>query len=319
MAEKDYTFDPDSLTFKKNEEKKNGKRIIISIITQIVAAVFIGIVIFLTISNTIKTPTQNRLEQENAVMEEELKQLEEKYNKATEAMQTLSSRDKEIYRSVYEHEDLSEEDAYKMRYEELQKKDGVDLYNLLKDKSALSSKMLKDEEAAFNELKFKLLNYKEDLNDIPSILPVSDPKMESVYYGFGKKLDPIYKTPKTHNGIDISASIGTEIKASANGVVEYIGDSREHGRHITINHKNGYKTTYAHLSDYAVKKNQKVKRGEVIGFVGNTGKSLTPHLHYEISFNGQFVNPVHYFFVSIEPKEYSKLKTMATNGGSSLD
>ncbi|MBO7463486.1 MAG: M23 family metallopeptidase, partial [Bacteroidales bacterium] len=154
---------------------------------------------------------------------------------------------------------------------------------------------------------------------LPSILPVEHTGVDLIYYGFGKKLDPIYKTPKTHNGIDIAANTGTEIHATANGTVEFIGDKREHGKHIIINHNNGYKTLYAHVSEFMVRWGQKVKRGDVIGLVGNTGKSLTPHLHYEVQYNGHAINPVNYFFASLGPQQWNKVVKIAETRGLALD
>ena len=317
MADKNYTFDPDSLSYKKNEQKK-GRQFLISFLTQIVAAVFIGLLVFLAISYAIKTPGQKKTEQENAFMRQKYAQLSEKYKQADAIMEELKKRDRDIFRTVYESELPSVNTT--PHYGNIDSSIGNHkLLQVITNLTDSSKKMLKNEESAFNELKFMLKDFKENPAEIPSLQPVADPDIEVMYYGFGQKLDPIYKTPKFHAGIDISAGIGTEVVASANGIIEYTGEGREYGKHIIIDHKNGYKTVYAHLSEYAVKKMQKVKRGDVIGFVGNTGKSLAPHLHYEISFKGQSVNPANYFFGNIGPAQYYKLKRLTEGGGLSLD
>ena len=111
----------------------------------------------------------------------------------------------------------------------------------------------------------------------------------------------------------------TSPTSPANGTVEFIGDMREHGKHIIINHDNGYKTLYAHVSEYMVRRGQKVKRGDVIGLVGNTGKSLTPHLHYEVQYKGKPTNPVNYFFASLTPQQWNKVAKIAETRGLALD
>lgn len=319
MAEKNYTFDPDSLTYQKNEKKKKGRRIFFSIIAQISIAVFIAVLVFFAITSAITNPKEKKLAEENRFMDKEYKLLEEKYKQAYEVLEELKKRDRQIYSSVYETE-LPVDDEYKKKYEFFEKeKTDKQLFEILSQSQNTSDKKLDEEEKLYSELKVSLLGYNGNLAEIPNIQPVSDPKVTNVYYGYGQKLDPIYKTPQMHSGIDIATSVGTDVFATADGTVEYVGELIEYGKHIVINHKNGYKTIYAHLSEYAVKINQKVKCGETIGFVGNTGKSLTPHLHYEVSFNGKNVNPVPYFFASLAPKEYCKLKKMANDCGLCLD
>ncbi|MBR4264974.1 MAG: M23 family metallopeptidase [Bacteroidales bacterium] len=317
MSDNNYTFDPDSLSFEKADPKK-GRKFLISLVTQLIGAFVIGLVVFLTISYTIKSPKQKKIERENEIMKQEYTQLSEKYAQADKVMEDIKQRDKDLYRAIFETEPIEEDlsNRYDKYAGNVSNKVLSEMMLTSADSSAI---MLKLEETVFNELKYKLMNSKEKLQEIPSILPISDPEVSIIYYGFGQKLDPIYKTPQFHKGLDIAATIGTEVYATADGVVEFRGEGRVHGKHIIINHKNGYKTTYAHLSEYTVKNGSKVKRGEIIGFVGNTGKSLTPHLHYEINFKGQPINPVHYFFETLGPNQYSKLKTIANSIGLSLD
>ena len=318
MADKNYTFDPDSLTYKK-DEKKRGKRILISFLTQLFAAIFIAIIVFLTISYAIKTPRQKRIAQENEFMQQEYKKIEEKYNQAAALLDELKKRDKELYRSVYETELVEDPDNDAKTNAINQNYPGAELLDAVHAFTDTVIAQLQQEEADFNELKYLLKNAKEALPNIPCIQPIEDLRIENVYYGFGHKLDPIYKTPQIHNGLDIAAKTATSIVATADGVVEYVGESREYGKHIIIDHKNGYKTLYAHLNDYSVKKNQNVTRSSVIGFVGNSGKSLTPHLHYGVSYNGKWLNPIYYFFGDIGVIQFKQLKKIAGNSGLSLD
>ncbi len=317
MSDGNYRFDPDSLQYEK-EDSKPGRKVIISIVTQLVAALIIGIVVFLTISYTIKTPRQNKIERENTLLKQEYTALSDKYKKVDSVLNDIKQRDKDIYRAIFETEMDTDYNAQRREtYISINSDDSLKrLINLM---SQRCRQKLKEEEKTFSDLKFRLSQDNDKMQSLPSILPVMDAGIDFIYYGFGKKLDPIYKTPKSHNGIDIAVNTGTEIYATASGIVEYTGDKREHGKHVIINHKNGYKTLYAHVSEYMVKRGQKVNRGDVIGLVGNTGKSLTPHLHYEVQYNDKPVNPTNYFFASLRPEEWKRVSRIAATRGLSLD
>ena len=138
--------------------------------------------------------------------------------------------------------------------------------------------------------------------------------------GFGPRIDPIYKTKKFHAGMDFSAKTGTPIYATGNGKVIRVRKSRKgYGNHVKIDHGYGYVTLYAHMQKYIVKKGQKVKRGEVIGYVGNTGKSVAPHLHYEVHKNGKKVNPVNFFYNDLTSEEYEKMIILSSQNNQSFD
>jgi len=318
MSDGNYIFNQETLTYEKKETKK-GRKLLIAILSQGVAAILIGVVVFLAISYTIKTPRQKKLERENAAMQQELDVLGERYTKVDSVLNDIQQRDRDIYRAIFET-DMSDWEGSNGSSEHFAAiASDRDLADTVRRITEYQQRKLTEEEAVFSELKYKLANYKENLTEIPSILPIADPNVELSYYGFGKKLDPIYKTPETHEGLDIAASTGTEVMATANGIVEYIGDKQRYGKHIVINHKNGYKTIYAHLSGYVAKYGQRVRRGEVIGFVGNTGKSLTPHLHYEIQYKGQAINPTTHTFGSLRPQQWQMLNATSKSIGLSLD
>ena len=317
MSDGNYRFDPDSLGYEKEEQHK-WRKIAIRIVTQALAALTIGVVVFLTISYTIKTPKQTKLEEENIAMQQEYEALSLKYDRVDSVLKDIEQRDKDLYRAIFETEmDVDNQAQRRETYTKIQNDDS--LKNLVAAMTEISCRKLNEEEKTFSGLQYKLAQGGEDLRCLPSILPVEHAQVDIIYYGFGKKLDPIYKTPKMHNGIDIAANTGTEIHATANGTVEFIGDKREHGKHIIINHDNGYKTLYAHVSEYMVRRGQKVKRGDIIGLVGNTGKSLTPHLHYEVQYNGKATNPVNYFFASLSPQQWNKVAKIAETRGLALD
>jgi murein DD-endopeptidase MepM/ murein hydrolase activator NlpD len=158
------------------------------------------------------------------------------------------------------------------------------------------------------------------LASIPAIQPISnnDLKRLSSYYGY--RIDPFYKVKKFHEGVDFSAPTGTEIYATGNGTVVDCGRSRGgYGNVIIIDHGFGYKTRYAHMHSFEVKEGQKVTRGQVIGTVGNTGKSTSPHLHYEVWKNNRRINPINYFFNDITPEQYDEMVALSQRPSQSMD
>jgi len=172
---------------------------------------------------------------------------------------------------------------------------------------------------SFDEVVELFKDHDQMLSCIPAIQPVSNKNLKQTASGYGMRIDPIYKTAKFHAGMDFSANIGTPIYATGDGVVKKAGWQSGYGKIIIINHGFGYETWYAHLNDYDVRVGQKVKRGEVIGEVGNTGKSTGPHLHYEVHLKGKVVNPVNYYFMDLSAEDYDKMIELAANQGKVFD
>ena len=154
---------------------------------------------------------------------------------------------------------------------------------------------------------------------IPAIQPIANKELVRLSSGFGIRIHPVYKVRKMHTGIDFSAPIGTPNYATADGVVEKVKVSFSgYGKNLLVDHGYGFKTRYAHMHEFAVRKGQRIKRGQVIGYVGNTGTSTGPHLHYEVIKNNRKINPVHYFFKDLNPDEYEKIVELASIENQSL-
>jgi len=154
---------------------------------------------------------------------------------------------------------------------------------------------------------------------IPAIQPVANKQLIALASGYGLRIHPIYKVKKMHTGIDFAAAIGTPIYATADGVIDKLNVSFSgYGKMIEIDHGFGYRTRYAHMHGFAVRQGQKIKRGDLIGYVGDTGLSTAPHLHYEVFVNGVHANPVHYFFNDLNPAEYEKIIELASIENQSL-
>ena len=162
-------------------------------------------------------------------------------------------------------------------------------------------------------------NQEERAKCIPAIQPISNKDLRQTASGYGVRIDPIYRTPRFHSGMDFSAKIGTDIYATGDGKVTMAGWKQGYGNCVMIDHGYGYQTLYGHMSKFKVRVGQKVKRGEVIGAVGNTGKSTGPHLHYEVIVRGHYDNPSKYYYMDLTPEEYDRMIQIADNHGQVMD
>jgi murein DD-endopeptidase MepM/ murein hydrolase activator NlpD len=267
------------------------------------------------------------------MLKNEVKELEFYYSKLTTDVQNLSAildnvehRDDNIYRIVLGAEPIQKSVRHagiggSDRYSDIKEKDfsHEELVVTLNEKVDLLRRKLyietksQDEVAVLAEKKEKLYA------SIPAIQPISNKELVALASGFGWRTHPIYKVKKMHMGIDFAASIGTPIYATADGVIaETKVNFSGYGKSIEIDHGFGYKTRYAHMHEFAVRAGQNVKRGDLIGYVGNTGLSTAPHLHYEVLIKSSQVDPVHYFYNDLSASEYEKVLELASIENQSL-
>ena len=291
MAKIKYYYDKKTLSYKriKLSPFKKFQRILFFLITSLFSGLLM-IFIFFTFFDSPKEKMLNR-EIENMVFQ--YNQIKDKLNQISIVMADLQNRDDNIYRVIFEAEPIPNsirKAGYGgvNRYEALKGYNNSDLIINTTKKLDQISKQLYIQSKSFDEI-IELAKHKSEmLAAIPAIQPVSNKNLSRMASGFGPRIDPIYKTKKFHAGMDFSAKTGTPIYATGNGKVIRVRKSRKgYGNHVKIDHGYGYITLYAHMQKYIVKKGQKVKRGEVIGYVGNTGKSVAPHLHYEVHKNGK--------------------------------
>jgi murein DD-endopeptidase MepM/ murein hydrolase activator NlpD len=205
------------------------------------------------------------------------------------------------------------------RYEELMDMANSDLVVNTTQKMDMLNRQLYIQSKSFDEVVDLFKNHDEMLKCIPAIQPVANKNLKYTASGYGMRIDPIYKTAKFHNGMDFSANIGTPVYATGDGIIKKAGWQSGYGKIVVVNHGFGYETWYAHLNKYNVRVGQKVVRGEVIGEVGNTGKSTGPHLHYEVHLKGKVVNPVNYYFMDLSAEEYDQMIELAANQGKVFD
>jgi hypothetical protein len=267
------------------------------------------------------------------MLRNEVNELTYYYSKLSQEVETLDKtlkglehRDDNIYRVVLGAEpiDKSVRDAGV---------GGVDRYADIKSKDILHEDIIVSLQEKADKLKRKLYIESKSQDEvvnmaekkeklfaaIPAIQPIANKQLFAIASGFGMRVHPIYKVKKMHSGIDFAAPIGTPIYATADGKIEEVSVRFSgYGKMIIIDHGFGYKTRYAHMHDFAVRQGQNIKRGELIGYVGDTGLSTAPHLHYEVLMNGVLINPVHYFFNDLSPAEYEKVVELASIENQSL-
>ncbi len=325
MAKVKYYYDSDTLSYRKIEYKKGRKTKIffLSLLGMILSG-FLLLIIYLNIPY-IETPREKALKRELSNMELQFELLNKKMVQAQTVLSEIETRDNAIYRVYFEANPISEEQRKAgfggvNRYKNLEGFDNSNLIistskkiDVLTKQIVVQSKSL-DEIAGLAEEKEKLLKA------IPTIKPVKNEDLTRMASGYGYRSDPFTKARKFHRGMDFTAPQGTPVYATGNGVVKR-ADRRSsgYGRHVRINHGFGYTSLYAHLYKYVVKRGQKVKRGDLIGFVGSTGRSQAPHLHYEIIKDGKRVNPLNFYYGNLSPEEFAELLKVAGQENQSLD
>ncbi len=317
MADEKFKFDPESLQY-DNVDPSGKKKILSGVLTQIASAVLFTIIFYVAFAYLFESPKQKKLKKENEIMEEEYKILIERYLQTSKVLEDLQQRDDNIYRAIFEAEP-PKKDTF-LTLEDFNHIDETELARANDAKMLQLQQKLAELEEFYNQIIAKLLEKKADLTKTPSIQPIANEDIKLVTYGYGKKMDPVYKTPSFHHGMDFAAPKGTEVYATAEGVITRADEKvRGYGKHIRIKHGSEYETVYAHLSEILVDVGDKVKKGQLIAFVGNTGKSLVSHLHYEIHYKKNAVNPVNFFFQELTPTQYAIIVEESARSGLSLD
>lgn len=286
--------------------------------------VFASVVILLAY-NFIESPKERILQREIEQYKLQYAILNDRLENIQAVVNDLQDRDDNIYRVIFESEPIPSSVRKAgfggaNRYSRLEGFKNSDLIiNTTRTVDALASQLYVQSKS-FDEV-FDMAKRKKDMiASIPAIQPVSNTDLRRIGSYFGYRTDPFYKVTKLHEGIDFTAPIGTDIYATGDGVVTETEYSKVgYGNFIVINHGFGYETKYAHLSKIMVKRGQKIKRGQVIGHVGNTGKSTAPHLHYEVHKSGRPIDPINFFFNDITPEEYSMMIELSQRPSQTLD
>lgn len=323
MAKVRYQFNTKSLSY---ERVKPGRR---ERLLRILSFAGTGLVFaalgVLIAYNTLDSPREKQLQRELEAMRLEYDALNGQLKQMNLVLADLQDRDDNIYRVVFEAEPIPDEVRKAgfggvNRYEKYQSFQNKDLLTETARRADILAKQMVIQSKSYDEILGMIKNKAAMLACIPAIQPVSNKELKRMASGFGYRTDPIYKTTKFHAGMDFAASVGTEIYATGDGVVlRADADASGYGNHVRINHGYGYMTLYGHMSKINVRPGQRVKRGDVIGYVGNTGKSVGPHLHYEVHKNGQTLNPVNFYYNDLSPEDYARMIEMSATENQAFD
>lgn len=270
-------------------------------------------------------PSVRLLRQQNEDLKEELQRLNERVAAIDQQMAGLEKRDNEVYRSIFEAQPIPDSiRAHQTEKEqEIAKVESIPAGTLIFSIDTTIRKLgarIAAQKKSYSQLIDLVKNKEKLLVATPAIQPVSNKDLNRIASGFGYRIDPVYKTIKLHAGLDFAAPQGTPIYATADGVVTESGFSDGgYGNHVVVNHGYGYETLYGHMVRIKARNGQRVKRGEVVGYVGNTGKSTGPHCHYEVHKNGQKLDPVYFFYNDLSPQQFDQLLKRASASNQSLD
>lgn len=323
MAKTGYRFNPETLSYDKIHITL--KRKLRSWLVKFFSSLSLALVIFLFVSALIDSPKEKALKREKEEILAQYHILNSELERLDGVLKNLEARDDNVYRVIFETEPI---DATIRRagsggvnkYESLKNMDNAGLIISTSKKLDELSKAIYIQSKSYDEIETLAKNKIEMLASIPAILPVSLKSPSTRFSSsFGYRMHPIYKTVKLHAGMDFSGAIGTPIYATGNGKVSSAEIHKGYGKCVEIDHGFNYQTLYAHMSSYNVTPGQRVKRGDIIGYMGNTGMSTGPHIHYEVKKSGIPVDPINYYFNDLTADGYDKLVTEANNNGQTMD
>ncbi|MDG1172056.1 MAG: M23 family metallopeptidase [Polaribacter sp.] len=323
MAKVKYYYDTDTLSYREITVKKSDyyKKTVFGIFAVLLIA-FFG---FIGFSQFLMSPNERAQKRELDNLKLHFELLNKRIDESSSILTELQERDNSIYRVYFEANPIPDEQRKAgfggvNRYKYLEGFDNSSMIEKATKDLDVLSKQLVVQSKSLDEIVALAKNKEELLASIPAIQPVANKDLKRMASGYGYRIHPIYKTRKFHWGMDFSAPKGTPVYATGNGTIEKVKRSRRgYGNQVKINHGFGYVTFYAHLQKYTVRKNQKVKRGDLIGYVGTSGTSTAPHLHYEVIKGKRKLNPVYFYFSDLTPEEYDRMLEMASQENQSLD
>jgi len=323
MPNSRYKFNPESLSFDKI--RLGFRAVLMRTLAYMVGSMMVAVVYYLIFAIFFDSPKEKALHREIDQLTLQYELIQREMGNLEKVIGQLEETDDNLYRTIFEAEPipatLREGGVGGVnRYKEL---DGFDNSRIVIETAKrldVIRKRVVMQSKSFEELISLARRKEEMLQSIPAIIPISNKDLTRTASGFGLRVHPIYKIIKFHAGMDFTAPSGTDIYATGNGTVAAVLSSmRGLGNHIIIDHGFGLKSIYAHLDRFNVRVGQKVERGDVIGFVGSTGMSVAPHLHYEIQLNGTNVDPVNYYFNDLTAAEYEIMIEIASKTGQSFD
>jgi murein DD-endopeptidase MepM/ murein hydrolase activator NlpD len=324
MARIKYYYD--TATCRYEVAKTPPGKLVLRMMTFMAMSLIAGACITWLYINFAGSPQEKVLKRQNKELKLYYEMLDKQVDEASKMLSALQHRDDNIYRVILEAEPIPASIRKAgiggaSRYAELLEKN-LSYENLIVGTTEKLDKLKKQmyiQTKSYDEIIKLSKNKNEMLSSVPAIQPVSNKQLKLLTSGFGKRIDPVYKTVKMHSGIDFSAPSGTKIYATGKGEVKSARFESGYGNCVVIDHGFGYQTRYAHMSKINVKKGQRIRRGDILGFVGSTGKSTGPHLHYEVVKNGQRIDPINFFFNDLTPEQYQEMLEASNSSNLSFD
>ena len=323
MAKVKYYYDTKTLSYKRIEHSRAKK--IKTLFYFLIGSAFTGLLMVIIFFQFFDSPKEKILNREIKQLISQYRLVQDKLQQVELVLDDIHQRDDNIYRVIFEADPIPtsiRKAGYGgvNRYKDLEGYNNSELIIATTKKIDQITKQLYIQSKSFDDVIELAKNKAVMLASIPAIQPVSNKNLKQMASGFGMRIHPIYKTQQFHDGMDFTAKIGTPIYATGNGKIEKVeSTARGYGKYVIIDHGFGYKTLYAHMSKFKVTIGQKVNRGDVIGYVGNTGLSSGPHLHYEVHKYGEKINPVNFYFNDLTAEQYEKMLEISTQNNQSFD
>ena len=289
-------------------------------------SVWVGMILFwwIILSVSVDTPTEHRLRHSTDDLRQEYIVMLERYDSLNSIVDNVVRRDENVFRKLFESNpyDLSA-DLQNERislHEQLMQMNNDELMDILANRIQYADKKESMVIRSSDDMKYNISTGVLSIDCVPAIQPVNNKQLTLLAAGKKPLINPFHRAMREHHGVDYLVPEGTAVFATADGTVKTLSEKNStHGKAITIDHGNGYETSYSHLLDTRVRKGQKVKRGDIIALSGNSGLSFAPHLHYEVRYRDTRVDPIHYFFLELSPEEYQRIIRIALSSMQSFD
>jgi septal ring factor EnvC (AmiA/AmiB activator) len=322
MAKKKFQFNPETLSYEQIEHTIT--HFLKQLLIHALSGVSLGAVFFFIFVSTIQSPEEKQLIEEKRNMQAQYKVLQRQFEDMQTVLTDMQQRDDNMYRVAFQADPIplsvrKGTSANTQYYQQLMDMTNSEVVISTTKKLNELKKEMYIQSKSFDDLVILAKNKDAMLLCLPAIQPVMNKNLKYMASGYGWRIDPVYHTRRFHAGMDFTAPTGTKIYATANGSVMTSGWKQGYGNCVELNHGFGYVTLYGHMSAIKVRSGQYVKRGDVIGLVGSTGKSTGPHLHYEVHLRGEIMNPANYYYMDLSPAEYDRMIQMSNNSGQMFD
>lgn len=324
MSKVKYRFNTKSLTYEK--ARVTFKEVFLRVLSYLATGLVFATITIIVARQLLPSPTEKKKNREIEALKLQYDLLQKKMAQVETVLSDLEDRDDNIYRTIFESEPIAKSIRYGgsgggNKYSGFDGYDNAELLKYTTERMDRLTKQLYIQSKSYDEV-VQLAKSKEKLiASIPAIMPINQKDLShAVTSGFGWRTHPIYKTQEMHPGMDFSAEQGTPIYATGDGVVEIADNlAQGYGNHVVINHGFGYQTLYGHMSRIACTVGKKVTRGQLIGYVGSTGLSTAPHVHYEVIKNGEKTNPINYYYNDLSPQQYQQMVELSKKSTQSFD